>query len=743
MADIICRWRNGTPKTVVELVNALPHEIMPSEKFREFMEHSIYGSDFFRAPYQLACQLALYCEAEDGLYYPRFDHDITLDEAQIYLEQWLPQYYVPNPYVKRDGFNQIECPTYVLYSLYKYAYYNPLCTYEDAYRAIFHEEAANNNDIVRNYINRYSKVLQFNLDGTLSIIDTNSNFIFNFMDRNNKKAFFDNFDNQNKGTYFPKTSLPLQQIFYGAPGTGKSHKVNKEIQNTANALVFRTTFHPDSDYSTFVGAYKPTMEYPNNKAYTVGQLIDKLSEIKNTGCTYPCQKFAAKYWYALKQLTATEIKEIISACGFTDSMKVEIDKSIPVGEELAKHNADSKIVYSFVPQAFLKAYVAAWQNLEQPVFLVIEEINRGNCAQIFGDIFQLLDRKDGVSEYPIKADQDIRDYLAKEFAGYDLEANILSGEELVLPANLHIWATMNTSDQSLFPIDSAFKRRWDWKYMPIHDAGENWTIALPDVEYDWWDFVEKINNVIGNMTSSEDKKLGYFFCKACNGKIDAEKFVNKVVFYLWNDVFKDYELSDKAFQDGEGKLTFNKFYTPLGDANEATIKTLMENLGVSTSDLISEIDEEAVNLSKDDLSALQQKRLDFWTRYLKYAQNNADYMQYFGGRQTPTKNYYCQFHVLQKKGYLCVVIKHKANKLFVKYETMDEQLYNTLYSHKEAIQSELGDINLTWEGKVGTRERIDIYAEHNVDFNNEQSIFNLIIDRLLRMREVFDKYLNN
>ena len=537
-------------------------------------------------------------------------------------------------------------------------------------------------------------------------------------------------------------STPLQQIFYGAPGTGKSHKVNKEIQNTANALVFRTTFHPDSDYSTFVGAYKPTMKSAD-RLYSADELIDKLSEIKTLGHTYPCHKFAAKYWYSLKGLSAADIKRIVVACDFPESMTVEVGKGIAIGEEMAKHVQNDKIVYSFVPQAFLKAYVAAWQNPEQSVFLVIEEINRGNCAQIFGDIFQLLDRKDGVSEYPIKADQDIRDYLAKEFAGYDLDANILSGEELVLPANLHIWATMNTSDQSLFPIDSAFKRRWDWKYMPIHDAGENWTIVLSDVEYDWWDFVEKINNVIGNMTSSEDKKLGYFFCKACNGKIDAEKFVNKVVFYLWNDVFKDYELSDKAFQDGEGKLTFNKFYTPSGDANEATIKTLMENLGVSTSDLISEIDEEAVNLSKDDLSALQQKRLDFWTRYLKYAQNNADYMQYFGGRQTPTKNYYCQFHVLQKKGYLCVVIKHKANKLFVKYETMDEQLYNTLYSHKEAIQSELGDINLTWEGKVGTRERIDIYAEHDVDFNNEQSIFNLIIDRLLRMREVFDKYLNN
>ena len=486
-------------------------------------------------------------------------------------------------------------------------------------------------------------------------------------------------DKDESSSHHSLKNEPLQQIFYGAPGTGKSHGVKEVTDKVASEFVFRTTFHPDSDYSTFVGAYKPTMkELPRYNPQT--------------------------------------------------------------GDKIG---VEEKIVYSFVPQAFLKAYVAAWQNPEQLVFLVIEEINRGNCAQIFGDIFQLLDRKEGVSEYPIKADQDIRDYLAKEFAGYDLEANILSGEELVLPANLHIWATMNTSDQSLFPIDSAFKRRWDWKYMPIHDAGENWTIALSDVEYDWWDFVEKINNVIGNMTSSEDKKLGYFFCKACNGKIDAEKFVNKVVFYLWNDVFKDYELSDKAFQDGEGKLTFNKFYTPSGEANEATIKALMENLGVSTSDLISEIDEEAVNLSKDDLSALQQKRLDFWTRYLKYAQNNADYMQYFGGRQTPTKNYYCQFHVLQKKGYLCVVIKHKANKLFVKYETMDEQLYNTLFSHKAAIQSELGDINLTWEGKVGTRERIDIYAEHNVDFNNEQSIFNLIIDRLLRMREVFDKYLNN
>lgn len=261
-------------------------------------------------------------------------------------------------------------------------------------------------------------------------------------------------------------------------------------------------------------------------------------------------------------------------------MKVEIDKSIPVGEELAKNNKDSKIVYSFVPQAFLKAYVAAWKNLNEEVFLVIEEINRGNCAQIFGDIFQLLDRKDnGESEYPIKADQDIQDYLAKEFAGVEgLEDNIQSGEELMLPANLHIWATMNTSDQSLFPIDSAFKRRWDWEYVPIVDAGKNWKIKVGETTYDWWKFIEAINEQINTTTSSEDKKIGYFFCKPCEGdNILATKFVNKVIFYLWNDVFKDYELPD-AFKkaDGHGHMSFNDFYTK----QDECIHQLMKNLKV-------------------------------------------------------------------------------------------------------------------------------------------------------------------
>ncbi len=250
-----------------------------------------------------------------------------------------------------------------------------------------------------------------------------------------------------------------------------------------------------------------------------------------------------------------------------------------------------------MPQAFLQAYVAAWRaQLQQPAeaeYLVIEEINRGNCAQIFGDLFQLLDRTDsGFSEYPIKADTDMQRFLSGQFADLTsvshiegLEDNVLTcvrrGEELVLPNNFYIWATMNTSDQSLFPIDSAFKRRWDWKYIPINNAELNYKIDVDGAKYDWWEFLKKINEKIGSATNSEDKKLGYFFCKADQEKnISAERFVSKVVFYLWNDVFKDLDESE-VFRDGEsGNLTFDKFYNADGGVNTEKVKTFMENLGL-------------------------------------------------------------------------------------------------------------------------------------------------------------------
>lgn len=332
----------------------------------------------------------------------------------------------------------------------------------------------------------------------------------------------------------------LQQIFYGAPGTGKSHTINEE---TKDEDVIRTTFHPDTDYSTFVGAYKPTT--------ALLPICDELGQPMKIGAT-------------------TLHKE--------------------------------QIVYEFVAQSFLQAYINAWKKYDEgnKQYLVIEEINRGNCAQIFGDLFQLLDRNDyGFSDYPIKADADMKRQLQKAFAGLsivqkdkvnamyegkDIVSQVLNGDILLLPNNLYIWATMNTSDQSLFPIDSAFKRRWDWTYMPISNAEKDWIIEVDGSKYDWWQFLEKINEKIGSTTNSEDKKLGYFFCKAQDSVISAKTFVGKVIFYLWNDVFKDYEFGDAIFNDEDGsKLSFDKFYTSEGKESkviEGKVVLFLDNLGI-------------------------------------------------------------------------------------------------------------------------------------------------------------------
>lgn len=288
----------------------------------------------------------------------------------------------------------------------------------------------------------------------------------------------------------------IQKIYYGCPGTGKSHKINKEYAGIDGELatyfdengnkidmpdtkeermstpsnIFRTTFHPDYDYSNFVGSYKPVMK--------------KLEDVSSG-----------------------------------DEEKRELE-------------------YAFVPQVFTKAYMRAYKSKnddslsasEKQVYLIIEEINRGNCAQIFGDLFQLLDRKDGVSEYPVVPDTELINYLNEHG---------IPGNSIRLPENLHILATMNTSDQSLFPMDSAFKRRWAMEYIPINleqEKAKTFTFNVKGVDYSWVEFLAKVNPLIRKATDSEDKQMGEFFIKE---SVSEEDFKNKVIFYIWNDVCKD------------------------------------------------------------------------------------------------------------------------------------------------------------------------------------------------------------
>lgn len=398
----------------------------------------------------------------------------------------------------------------------------------------------------------------------------------------------------------PSLDYPLQKIYFGAPGTGKSHEINMLCAKHEN---YRTTFHPDTDYASFVGSYKPITE------------------------------LVPRYTYMGAQ-------------------------AIAVKDEEGKPIIDTKISYRYVFQSFLKAYVAAWKEqmneVPKPVFLIIEEINRGNCAQIFGDIFQLLDRNAaGFSDYPIVADDDLAKELKREFAelsivnseginnlyegGKDVVGSVLKGEKLLLPNNMFIWATMNTSDQSLFPIDSAFKRRWDWKYVKIKDADEKYKISFSNGhEYDWWAFVDTINKRIeGGEIQQEDKKLGYFFVKAKEQSdkkiITAEAFLSKVIFYLYNDVFKDFGFEEDFFKDSNGEImTFASYFNDNGDVNECQVEQFIKNLGLAPDEIedsqendeIEESQENKVTIVVGDVVTTLRRTLYEITR--QAVENNSD-----------------------------------------------------------------------------------------------------------------------
>ncbi|MDD7029098.1 MAG: DUF4268 domain-containing protein [Prevotellaceae bacterium] len=478
--------------------------------------------------------------------------------------------------------------------------------------------------------------------------------------------------------FSPQEKPAFQIIYYGAPGTGKSHRIKKELKemNVPEKNIFRTTFHPDSDYSSFVGAYKPTMKP-----------------------------------------VADEYKAVVGK--------------------------DEEIAYSFVPQTFIKAYMQAYLNPNHNIYLIIEEINRGNCAQIFGDLFQLLDRdENGVSEYPIKADSDLKMYLEGELG--KTHDGIKDGE-LCLPSNLYIWATMNTSDQSLFPIDSAFKRRWDWEYEPIKYENSKWEIEIDGNMYSWTSFQEKVNNRIFEATNSEDKMLGDFFVKPNNNVISEKQFINKVLFYLWNDVCKDGD-GDIFKTDDNKDVKFSDLY----DTNASvTLKSMMKNLGIGPKSESEEYNGESETPESTDTerktwNEIETKRYEFWEAFLNYAQQNTTFAKHFGGTKKPSKDHWKNFFISGNKDfYLVAVQQRKKNAAEVQvYFDQTNDTYHRLFENKEKIEQEM-NVKYEWLELPEKKASVIKERKYNVDFEDKDkwnSIFDFYIDRLLRMKDVFVKY---
>ena len=298
-----------------------------------------------------------------------------------------------------------------------------------------------------------------------------------------------------------QSSFERNRIIFGAPGTGKSFKLNceKDALLADGGEYERVTFHPDYSYANFVGTYKPV----------------------------PCKDSDGK----------------------------------------------DAITYSYVPGPFMRTYVKSLRNSRtdapKPFLLIIEEINRANVAAVFGDVFQLLDRGDDeVSEYPIQASEDIKRYLAGELGG-----NPDDYSEIRIPDNMFIWATMNSADQGVFPMDTAFKRRWDFTYLGIDDSEAGIVgkkVILGQGEYrrivEWNALRKAINNELLTYKINEDKLMGPYFISKKNlpesEMIDPTVFTrifkNKVIMYLFDDAAKQKRITLFGGCDEKAKNQYSK-----------------------------------------------------------------------------------------------------------------------------------------------------------------------------------------
>ncbi|RGH67596.1 hypothetical protein DW815_02570 [Ruminococcus sp. AM33-14] len=369
-----------------------------------------------------------------------------------------------------------------------------------------------------------------------------------------------------------KSSFPRNRILFGAPGTGKSFTINSDrvkLLGEDNEDDYeRVTFHPDYSYANFVGTYKPVMV--DDSAEIISLATEKEVLAVLTDETKTAQEKYDQLYERFKGDGLTRLPLLLGL--YTDeSFKTrKADGSDAAGDNSVERNhgrairpyvnlskptnGKKDISYEYVPGPFMRMYVKALKNSKtdniKPFLLIIEEINRANVAAVFGDVFQLLDRGDDfVSEYPIQATEDIKKYLAKELGGNPDDYN-----KIKIPDNMFIWATMNSADQGVFPMDTAFKRRWDFTYLGIDDNDQDLQgkyVYLADdksQKVEWNKLRKAINNFLAKEKINEDKQLGpYFISRSIvvpkdSEEIDRDRFINtfknKVIMYLFEDAAK-------------------------------------------------------------------------------------------------------------------------------------------------------------------------------------------------------------
>ena len=385
-----------------------------------------------------------------------------------------------------------------------------------------------------------------------------------------------------------KNDFARNRIVFGAPGTGKSHLL--EMDSVCfGKNVERVTFHPSYSYANFVGSYKPIMTknesivFADEEKKTVLTILQDKSKTAQEKYDLLYEKFKDKDLTRLPILLGIYTDEgfktkKVDGMETDNSVERNHGKALRPYLNLQSKNSSKEITYEYVPGPFMRIYTRAVNHPEEKFLLLIEEINRANVAAVFGDVFQLLDRKSGVSEYPIATSEDIKAFLLNNLECLkgkmidelsDEESRLY--QEMRIPDNMFIWATMNSADQGVFPMDTAFKRRWEFEYIGVDDEAkevEKYIIPIGDKDHrkyvKWNDLRERINDILvsDECKVNEDKLLGPFFISknmlesACeNEERFIKAFESKVIMYLFEDAVK--MRPKNIFKKHEGKMTFS------------------------------------------------------------------------------------------------------------------------------------------------------------------------------------------
>lgn len=383
MADVICRWRNATPKTVCEFVQQLPHKQMSAEDFRFQM-----GNEFFRTAYQLACQLGLYYE-DQNQYIPRFTHSITEEEAREYLEHWIRYYYAPNPFTK--SLKGLDSPVYVVEELVKYLeQHNLSADLKEALTSIFHDPMGNM-DIMSNALNNYSKVISVK-EGHATLVNNYKEYMKQMPNRNDKEAFFKNFD------------------------------IKEQVQKERSS----------SSYRPYITAIK-------SKPFLL------LAGISGTGKSRIVRELARACW--------EEGSEEYKSQKPKNYQMVQVKPNWHDSSDLIGYVSRVSGEAQYVAGDFLRFVANAWEDTDIPCFLCLDEMNLAPVEQYFAEYLSVIESRKSCEDGTVTTDPILEKVNEQWY--FDLTASLAPNENIrkqfnengiCIPQNLIVVGTVNMDE---------------------------------------------------------------------------------------------------------------------------------------------------------------------------------------------------------------------------------------------------------------------------------------------------------